>query len=125
MASSEEDLRGVMQSTLAEFLETYPLASISNTLLAPEISLMEEARVKVLESVIDPATRQASACTEHWTKLMGHKPTPLEISWFVNFTNGGKDISRVVEVIDTSIASKIIGIAAEQSGKTVEAATGA
>ncbi|KAI1780879.1 hypothetical protein F4818DRAFT_397126 [Hypoxylon cercidicola] len=152
MASSADDLRPMMESTLVEFFNCYPRSVrnkdpslLSTTLteecarylkpdsflakhpfvkavetnaeyeahMAPEIMMMEEVRFKILDSVVDPLKRKASARVEHWTKLAGRKPTILEMCWFVDFTEDGRKISRIIEFIDTSIASKMIEELAE------------
>ncbi|KAI1767103.1 hypothetical protein GGR53DRAFT_483974 [Hypoxylon sp. FL1150] len=153
MASSAENLRSTMESTLVEYLDCFPRSVrdknpslLSTTLtekcarylkpgsftakfpfvravennaeyeahMAPEIAIMEEVRFKILDSVVDPLNQKASARVEHWTKLASReKPTVLEICWFLDFTEDGKKISRIVEFIDTSVASKIIEELAE------------
>ncbi|KAI4870537.1 hypothetical protein F4820DRAFT_402543 [Hypoxylon rubiginosum] len=162
MASSADDLRSIMESTLVEFFDSYPRSVrnkdpslLSATLteecarslkpdsflakhpyvkavetnaeyeahMAPEISIMEEVRFKILDRVVDPLKRKASSRVEHWTKLAGRKqPTILEICWFVDFTEDGRRISRIVEFIDTSVASKIIEELAEGGYNMEEAA---
>ncbi|KAI1650980.1 uncharacterized protein F4817DRAFT_215347 [Daldinia loculata] len=147
MASSTDELRAVMESTLTRFLENSTLAvrnkdaSLFSALLSPEclrylkpvtfikaypfikaeetnaeyearmvpeIAAMEESRVKIIEIVIDPIKRQGSAHVEHWTKVVGREPIALEICWYVDFTEDGKKISRIVEFIDTAASAKII-----------------
>ncbi|KAI0384954.1 hypothetical protein F5Y04DRAFT_202130 [Hypomontagnella monticulosa] len=76
--------------------------------MGPEIATMEETRFKVLESVIDPAKRKASASTEYWLKIAGSAPTTMEICWYFDFTDDGKKISRIVEFIDTATSVKVI-----------------
>ncbi|XXG97314.1 hypothetical protein Hte_003610 [Hypoxylon texense] len=109
MASSADDLHSMMESTLA--VETNAEYEAH---MASEIAIMEEGRLKILDKVADPFRRKASARVEHWTKLDGSElATILEIGWFVDFTDDGRKISRIIEFIDTSVASKTIGELAE------------
>lgn len=96
------------------FLAKHPFVKASETNaeyeahMAPEIVLMEEARGKILDIVVDPAKRKLSARVEHWIKLIGKdQPSTLEICWFVDLTEDGKKISRIVEFIDTYVATKM------------------
>ncbi|KAI0884962.1 uncharacterized protein GGS22DRAFT_200062 [Annulohypoxylon maeteangense] len=76
--------------------------------MGQEIKIMEESRNKILDSTIDAVARKGSAHVEHWTKFDGSKPSIMEICWFVNFTDDGKKISKVVKFIDTAEGSKTI-----------------
>ncbi|KAG4222789.1 hypothetical protein PC116_g28738 [Phytophthora cactorum] len=96
------------------FVKSYPFIKAVETnaeyeaRMVPEIAAMEEAKVKIIEIVIDPIKRHGSAHVEHWTKITGREPIALEICWYVDFTEDGKKISRIVEFIDTAASSKII-----------------
>ncbi|KAI2638021.1 hypothetical protein GGS26DRAFT_438160 [Hypomontagnella submonticulosa] len=98
----------------SSFTAAYPFVKAVETnaeyeaRMRPEIATLEEARFKILESVIDPAKRKASASTECWLKMAGTDPTTMEICWYLDFTDDGKKISRVVEFIDTATSAKVI-----------------
>ncbi|OTB02043.1 hypothetical protein M426DRAFT_25056 [Hypoxylon sp. CI-4A] len=98
----------------SSFVDAYPFIKGAETnaeykaRMTPEIALMEETRAKILESAVDPANRTASARAEHWTKIANREPTTLEICWFLDFTDDGTKISRVVEFIDTAVATRMI-----------------
>ncbi|KAI1136824.1 hypothetical protein F5Y05DRAFT_105097 [Hypoxylon sp. FL0543] len=96
------------------FISRYPFIKSPRTVadeeehLAREISVLDESRVNILDSVVDAAARKASARTELWTKYAGNEPSTMEICWYFDFTDDGKKVSRVVEFIDTSASSKVL-----------------
>ncbi|KAI2619477.1 hypothetical protein GGS26DRAFT_572344 [Hypomontagnella submonticulosa] len=111
-----------METTLTTFLETtnlkpgsfvdaYPFIKAMETdaeyeaCTTPEIAMTasQDSRIRYR-----PANRKASARTEHWTKIADCEPTSLEICWFVDFTDNGTKISRVVEFIDMAVATRMI-----------------
>ena len=88
--------------------------------MMPEFGTMEETRVKILESVIDPVNRKASARAEHWTKIVNNEPTTLEVCWWLDFTDDGTKVSRVVEFIDTAVATQMIADMMKQGDRKDE-----
>ncbi|KAJ8120047.1 hypothetical protein ONZ43_g3143 [Nemania bipapillata] len=76
--------------------------------MASALATMEHTRVGIKELVIDPITRKASVLAEHHTKVVGAETNVLEVTWFLDFTEDGKRISRVTEFIDTATAAKRI-----------------
>ncbi|KAI0110943.1 hypothetical protein GGR51DRAFT_510584 [Nemania sp. FL0031] len=75
-------------------------------LMEPALSTMENTRVEIKELVIDPVKRKASVLAEHCTKIVGVEENVLEVTWFLDFTEDGKRISRVTEFIDTATAAR-------------------
>ncbi|KAI1105756.1 hypothetical protein F4804DRAFT_303433 [Jackrogersella minutella] len=98
----------------ANFVTAYPFIKAVETnadyeaRMAPELALMEDTHHKVLNYVVDPVRRTASAYSEHWTKLANQEPTSIEICWYVDFTEDGSKISRIVEFIDTAAATRMV-----------------
>ncbi|KAI0839501.1 hypothetical protein F5Y06DRAFT_295526 [Hypoxylon sp. FL0890] len=75
--------------------------------------VLSTAKVKVHEIVIDPIERRGSALSEHVMNVEGYQPTSLEFCWYVDFTEDGKKISRVVEFHDVSTTSRMIKACSE------------
>ncbi|OTA55206.1 hypothetical protein K449DRAFT_388215 [Hypoxylon sp. EC38] len=113
------------------FIAKYPFIKSPRTVadeethLAREIAALEESRVKVIDSVVDAATRKASARVEHWTKYTGSEPSTMEICWYLDFTDDGKKVLRVVEFIDTAVSSKVLEDMAKAGYKMKEEAEAA
>ncbi|TGJ80816.1 hypothetical protein E0Z10_g7960 [Xylaria hypoxylon] len=146
MASSTEDLRATIESTVTQFLSgparalaandasvylaaltedcehhlrplafvaaNPPLKSVKSNeeqkaqLEAAFVTTEEFKHVNIRELVIDLEKRKASVLAEHHTKIIGAEANTLEITWFFDFTEDGKRISRVSEFIDTATAEK-------------------
>jgi len=67
----------------------------------------EFQRVTVRELVIDVEKRKASVLAEHDTRIVGAaEANTLEVAWFFDLTDDGKNISRVSEFIDSATAEK-------------------
>ncbi|KAI1472588.1 uncharacterized protein F4812DRAFT_18365 [Daldinia caldariorum] len=98
----------------ASFVKSYPFIKAVETnaeyeaRMAPEIAATDESRVKIIEMVIDPIKRHGSAHVQHWSKIKGREPIAMEMCWYVDFTEDGKKISRIVEFLDTAASSKLI-----------------
>ncbi|KAI0837449.1 hypothetical protein F5Y06DRAFT_297778 [Hypoxylon sp. FL0890] len=113
------------------FIAKYPFIKSPRTVadeethLAREIAVLEESRVKVLDRVVDAVARKASVRVEHWTKYVGNEPSTMEICWYLDFTDDGKRISRVIEFIDTSVSSKVLKDMAKAGYKMKEEAESA
>ncbi|KAI1411247.1 hypothetical protein F5Y13DRAFT_64567 [Hypoxylon sp. FL1857] len=96
------------------FIAKYPFIKSPRTVadeeahLAREISVLDESRIKVLDSVVDAATRKASVHVELWAKYAGSEPSTMEMCWYFDFTDDGKKVSRVIEFIDTSASEKML-----------------
>ncbi|KAI2627377.1 hypothetical protein GGS26DRAFT_561568 [Hypomontagnella submonticulosa] len=107
-----------------DFVARYPFVKAveSNTehdaRMVSAIKTMEETRVNIIETIIDPARRKASIYSEHWTKIVGCEANALEICWFLDFTEDGKKISRVIEFIDTASATRRIEAMTKQGFET-------
>jgi hypothetical protein len=148
MASSTEDLRATIESTVTKFLNgpaqalaandasaflaaltadcehhLRPLAFVAanpqfkavksneeqKALLQAVLATTEEFKqVDIRELAIDLEKRKASVLAEHHTKIIGAEANTLEVTWFLDFTEDGKRISRVSEFIDTATAEKRI-----------------
>ncbi|KAI0545343.1 hypothetical protein F4679DRAFT_588648 [Xylaria curta] len=147
MASSIEELRVTMESTVTHFLDSpaqalaaqdsslylatlteecthylRPLQSVASNpllkavksneeykaLMESALPTIEDTRVEIKEFVIDPLKQKASVLAEHCTKIVSVEANIMEITWFLDFTEDGNRISRVVEFIDTAIATKRI-----------------
>lgn len=113
------------------FIAKYPFIKSPRTVadeeayLAREIAVLEESRVKILDSVVDAATRKASARVELWTKYARSEPSTMEICWYLDFTDDGKKVSRVVEFIDTAVSSNVLEDMAKAGYKMKEEAEAA
>ncbi|KAI8962614.1 hypothetical protein F5Y11DRAFT_182223 [Daldinia sp. FL1419] len=162
MASSIEDLRAVMESTLTKYFENSTLAaqtkdvSLISAVLTPdclrylkpaayaesypsikavetnveyearmalEFAVLEESTASILEIVIDPVKRKGSAHVEHTAKVIGRDPVVLEICWYVDFTEDGKNISRMVKFIDTAAGSKVMESILKQGSEESQGAS--
>ncbi|KAI8949236.1 hypothetical protein F4801DRAFT_553902 [Xylaria longipes] len=77
-------------------------------LMESALPTMEDTRVEIKELVIDPGKRKASVLAEHCTKIIGVEANIMEVTWFLDLTEDGKQISRVVEFIDTATAERRI-----------------
>ncbi|RYC60781.1 hypothetical protein CHU98_g5411 [Xylaria longipes] len=77
-------------------------------LMESALPTMEDTRVEIKELVIDPGKRKASVLAEHCTKIIGVEANIMEVTWFLDLTEDGKQISRVVEFIDTDTAGRRI-----------------
>ncbi|KAI1214491.1 uncharacterized protein F4807DRAFT_130018 [Annulohypoxylon truncatum] len=96
------------------FIAKYPFVDSVKTSaeqkehMGQESKIIEESRNKILACTIDAVKRKGSAHVEHWTKFVGGEPSIMEICWFVDFTDDGKKISKVVKFIDTAEGAKTI-----------------
>ncbi|KAI1445739.1 hypothetical protein F5Y02DRAFT_385192 [Annulohypoxylon stygium] len=73
-----------------------------------EIKVLEESRGNILVSTVDAVARKGSAHIQYSTKFVGSEPSTMDICWFVDFTDDGKKILKVVKFIDTAAGAKVI-----------------
>ncbi|KAI6087148.1 hypothetical protein F4821DRAFT_237145 [Hypoxylon rubiginosum] len=99
----------------APYVTAYPFIKAVETnaeyeaRMASELGVMEEAHLEILNIVVDPARRKASAHTEFRVKVAGREdPISSEFCWYLDFTEDGTKISRVVEFIDSATSALMI-----------------
>jgi hypothetical protein len=92
-------------STFLKLAGLPPATVLNNTayegVLAAELSVMESGSSVIIESTIDVEARKASMLTTFIGTLCGGQPTPvLNFTLFVDFTDDGSLIRRVVQWLD-------------------------
>ncbi|KAI1809981.1 hypothetical protein GGS20DRAFT_569488 [Poronia punctata] len=103
------NLRPLRFFTAYPFLKTTKTNADQEEMMASVLPTMESTQNEVRDVVIDVANRRASVLSEHTTKIVGaEKSSTLEIAWFLDFTEDGKMIGKVVEFIDTATAAERI-----------------
>ncbi|KAI1157337.1 hypothetical protein F5B18DRAFT_666040 [Nemania serpens] len=101
-------LRPISFITANPFLKAVKSNEEQKAQMGSALATMEYTRVELKELVIDATNRKASVLAEHCTKIVGVEANILEIAWFLDFTEDGKQISRVTEFIDTATAARRI-----------------
>ncbi|KAI1117641.1 hypothetical protein F5Y14DRAFT_319355 [Nemania sp. NC0429] len=90
------------------FLKAVKSNDEQKAMMESALATMESTRAELKELVIDTTNRKASVLAEHYTKIVGVEANILEVTWFLDFTEDGKRVSRVTEFIDTATAAKRI-----------------
>ncbi|TRX93637.1 hypothetical protein FHL15_005609 [Xylaria flabelliformis] len=105
-AECPHHLRPLAFATANPLLKAVKSNEEHKALMESALSTMEETRAEIKELVIDTVKRKASVLAEHCTKIIGVEANILEVTWFLDFTENGKQVSRVTVFIDTATATR-------------------
>lgn len=88
--------------------------------MTAELSVTASNGWTVYETVVDAQRLKASALATYHVSLCGTDPIDLELSFYWDFTEDGKQIKKVVEFLDTvpTINESTLAIQIASSGQT-------
>jgi len=81
--------------------------------MAGELHLLESVGIETLDLSVDAERRRAGARSANDLKLAGKGVFRLEFCWFLDFSDDGRKITKVVQFVDSAEAPKFLALAAE------------
>lgn len=115
--TSPDCLRTTAPAAFVRSVGQDPAATMDNEVyaehMAGQLAIMEDGRCVILSTCVDTAKKSAVARVEHHCKLPGKDSLCVEFCWFLDFTEDGKAIKKIVQFVDSQTIFKFMQMVQE------------